>query len=569
VSRIDDALAKIDAGTASADALEGDLLDFKREGRSRSDTALDMADAAVCFANAGGGTIVLGVSDTATGPEAFLGTALDRMWLRRRIYEVTSPPLDVVIRERYHRGSRLLEIEVQEGLDVHSSRQKMPSRRFLDTCVAMTPAEVSRLHEDRRGGDWSASNSFRSIADVGRDAELVLRGLVARTSATAIAALADGGLRDLLAALGLVTGTETLNRAGELLLCTPVEPREVLVYQHRASAGGEADAGRRWTGPLLLGYTELIATLEARIGTTPVNLPSGQQMQIQDYPLTALREAITNAIMHGDHRERRPVYVEHSPELLQVLSPGPLVAGISPENILTHPPKPRFPALAEAMRSLGLAEKWGQGVDRMYREMIRSGRDAPTVEVRSGAEPETIVHFIGGPPNTRITKFVSSLPAAEQDDTDVLLLVSYLTNNRTVTAPKFARVIQRDEVSAQSLLSRVSNSETGFVEPTAGTLNRRSPTYRLRGAAVASLGPALAYQTRPQGERVRKVVDHVLEYESVNNATVQRLFDVDVHAASAILQDLVAKKLLVRTSEQTRGTAVRYGPGSSFPVKGR
>jgi ATP-dependent DNA helicase RecG len=567
VNRIDEALRRIASGDSAACDLEDDALDFKRAHNSRADTADDMADAAVCFANAGGGTIILGVADSGTGPEAFLGTDMDAALLRRRIYEVTSPHLDVVVRDRTHLGKHLLEITVQEGLDVYSTRQKMPTRRWMDSCVQMTAAEVSRLHEDRRGGDWSSTNSHRAISEIDPDAELVLRSLARRTKDSTLIDLASGpSLRDLLAAIGLLTPNETLNRAGELLLCEPSDRREMIVYQHRNSAGGEADHGRRWSGPLIVGYTELLTALEARIGTTPVNLPSGQQVQIEDYPTVAVREAVSNAIMHGDHRERRPVYVEHSPQVLQIVSPGPLVAGISPENILTHPPRPRFPALAEVMRSLGLAERWGQGVDRMFREMIRTGRDVPVVDVTSSAE--TSVRFLGSPPNTRVTKFISDLPTSDQDDTDVLLLVSYLTRHKTVTATKLSVVTQRDIDTAQSVLERVANAESGFIEPTKGTENRRQPTYRLRGSAVAMLGPALAYQARPaQAERDRKIIDHIREYEFVNNGTVQRMFDVDVHAASSILQGLVQRDLLVRTSEQSRGKAVKYGPGPSFPQK--
>lgn len=559
-----DALSQIIAGRSSANELEGDQLDFKRQKDSSQDTAHDMADAAICFANAGGGTIVLGIADKTKGTEAFLGSTLDPQYLRRRIYDVTAPHLDVSVHEEHFSGVRLLVIDVQEGLDVYTSRQKMPTKRVADSCEPMSTAEISRLHDERRGGDWSATNSFRAISEADEDAMSTLRSYARRFGASTLAAMTD---RDLMAALGLLTSSETLNRAGELLLCTPGDDREVLSYQHRQSAGGETDLGRRWRGPLLTAYSEVLSLLGARIGTTPVNLRSGQQVQIEDFPLAAVREAVTNAVMHGDHRDHRPIQIEHSPQALTVVSPGPLVAGVSPENILTHPPKPRFPALADALRALGLAEKWGQGVDRMFREMIRSGRMVPVVAVRSTQSPETSVEFTGGPPNTRIAKFVADLAERDQDDTDVLLLVSYLTTHRTITAQKLARVIQRTVEAGQSLLQRIANEEHGFIEPTAGTKSQKLPTYRLRGTAIADLGPAIAYHARSHTGRDRKVVEHVREYESINNAAIQRLFDVDVYAARDILRDLVDRQVLVRTSQQSRGPAVKYGAGAQFPSK--
>jgi ATP-dependent DNA helicase RecG len=91
----------------------------------------------------------------------------------------------------------------------------------------------------------------------------------------------------------------------------------------------------------------------------------------------------------------------------------------------------------------------------------------------------------------------------------------------------------------------------------------------LRGSVLAELGSAVAYHRAPSDERDRKIVEHVDEYGSINNRTVQNLFDIDVYRASAVLRDLVARDVLVRSSEQTRGNAVRYGAGPASPQPGR
>jgi ATP-dependent DNA helicase RecG len=48
---------------------------------------------------------------------------------------------------------------------------------------------------------------------------------------------------------------------------------------------------------------------------------------------------------------------------------------------------------------------------------------------------------------------------------------------------------------------------------------------------------------------------------------LQRLFDIDVYQGRDLLRDLVGREILVRVSEQTRGVAVKYGPGPKFPQK--
>ncbi len=561
-----EALQKIADG-ATAHSLETAQLEFKRPTDSRNDTANDIADAAVCFANAEGGVIVVGVADRVAGADALLGTQIEASWLRQRIYEVTSPPLDAAVRHLRFGEVDLLEVVVQEGLDVYQSRGKAPTRRFEASCLPMMTSGVSRLHDERRGSDWSAVDSRRPISDIDPGAELLLRSLVRSAPGGKNRDALSMSSTDLLSSLSLALENGNLTRAGEIMLCAPRGGEELLVYQYRESAGGEVRTGRRWTTPLLQAFVETMAVIEARIDTTPINLPSGQQVQIQDYPQLAIREAIANALMHGDHRERRPVYIEHSPELLSVRSPGPLVSGISPSNILTHPPKARFPALAEAMRACGLAEKWGQGVDRMYREMIRSGRAAPTVEVIEGKEPETSLRFVGGPPNARIAKFISTLPPAEQEDTDTLLVVATLATRRTINSDQLSSIVQRDSEAAQAVLSRLAKGTAELIEPTPRSVGRRHPDYRLRAAAVAALGPALSYQSRPQADSDRKVYAHLREYGSINNAAVQRMFDIDVYAARDLLRSLVGREVLVRISEQARGPAVKYGPGLKFPTR--
>lgn len=561
------ALETIWSGDGVADDVESDALEFKKQQDSAMDTMNDLADAAACFANGRGGTVIVGVRDRVKGPDAFPGTTLEPSRVRRKIFEVTEPSLDVSVEETNYNGVRLLVIDVREGLDVYVSRKRVPTLRFQDQCLPMTGAQISRLHDERRGNDWSSEPSTYSLADIAPRTLAVLSDLARTARSDTIQALSRSSSDDLIRALGLVGDGDVLNNAGALLLIGPDNEREVVNYQYRDTQGGEVRTGRRWTGPLLAAYLELVQAIEARTNTVPVNLTNGQQLLIEDYPQAAVREAIANAFMHGDHREHRPIYVEHSSDQLIVRSPGPLVTGVTPDNVLTHPPKPRFPILAEAMRSLGLAEKWGQGVDRMYREMIKNGRDVPLLTVTDGAEPETVVQLQGGSANTRVARFIASLPEQEQGDTDALITVFALLRKRTVSASSLAPQVQRDVNSTERVLRRLSEGDEATIEPTARTVRRAHPEYRLRSSAIASLGSALSYQVRSRSDSDRKVIAHIREYGHINNGTIQRLFDVDVYEGRNILRDLVGREILVRISEQRRGIAVKYGKGPKFPEK--
>jgi len=551
------------AGTA-AKKRESSTLDFKEAKAVLKEAWQDLAEAAVCFANGVGGTIVVGVVDARGGPTAFVGCDLDPEKLRQRIYQLTTPGLLVEVEELEFADKRLLAIRVPEGLEVYSTTRGYTYHRVSDECVPMRPTEVSRLADERRGIDWSAMSSGRQIEHIDPLALRHCRRLLATSVDSTRQALVRVSDTDLVRALRGLADDGTLTRAGELLLCSDATtaPPDAVVYQHRKTQAGEPDAILRLGTPLVLAFEEILQAIRSRQGITPVTLPDGQQLQIEDYPMGAIREAVANAFIHGDWRSRLPVSIEHSSEYLKVSSPGPLVAGITINNILTKGSRARFPALTGGFRLLGLAEEVGQGVDRMYREMIRSGRDTPVI---SEDKDQVTVLFRGQIPNTRIAKFLASLPAEEQDDTDTLLIVLVLCQKRTIDAAHLAPIIQRSEAEAQAVLRRLTGEPIQLLEPTRGTVNRTRPTYRLAADAITRLGSAVVYHGRTSDEIDRKVIEHLRDYGEINNRTLQRLFDVDVYAARDMLQDLVARNIITRTSEQTRGVAVRYGKGSSFP----
>lgn len=557
------ALSRVLAGT-TAHKLESSTLDFKEQGSNGlKDFMRDLAGDAVCFANASGGAIIIGVDDKQAGPSAFKGTDLDSEQVRRRIYELSNPHLLVEITERLFASVRLLVLFVQQSIEVHADTQGRARRRVATDCLAMSPDEVSLLREERRDFDWSSQPSERTLNDASATAlEAARRSLATLTDETRrkYARLGD---RDLLTALGVISEQGVLLRAGELLFCeTPLSP--VLQYHYRQTPGGEPRAIERIETPLVLAFEKVLGLVQARLNSTPISLPNGQQIDIADFPHLAIREAIANAIVHQDYRLRRPVFIDHSPEVFVVTSPGPLVSGVTPENILTHPPKPRNRTLARAARTLGFAEEAGRGVDRMYREMIRSGRDLPRIEA---SFEQVQVKLVGGAARTQIARFVAQLPEPERDDTDTLLILFRLCRSKAVTALDMAPMLQKSVDETEASLRRLTNDELAILEATRQTARNANPAYRLRGEVLKRLGSAVDYHRRTTDELDRKIITHVREYGKVNNRTLQNFFDVDVQRARDILSDMVERQLLVKISEQQRGPSVEYGPGPKFPGK--
>jgi ATP-dependent DNA helicase RecG len=216
-----------------------------------------------------------------------------------------------------------------------------------------------------------------------------------------------------------------------------------------------------------------------------------------------------------------------------------------------------------AARILGLAEEVGRGVDRMYREMISSGRDLPRIE---SFHDHVRVSLSGGRANTQVARFVAQLPEQERDDTDTMLVLFRLCSVRTVSAPEIAPLLQKNPAEAEAALRRLAGDAIAILEPTRQSARRSHPSYRLRGEVLKALGPAVPYQRRTVDEIDRKVIAHVVEYGKVTNRTVQNLLDVGINRARDVLADMVQRRILRKTSAHARGPGVEYGPGPRFPA---
>jgi ATP-dependent DNA helicase RecG len=559
-------LARV-AAPQPASFFESQVLEFKQAKANVRETLAMLADAAVCFANADGGTIVLGVNDRATArTEAFLGvdSAYSLDVVRRGIFDRTTPHLTTFAYETEEEGARLVIVEIPAGLLPIANAAGLATRRLGRECRPFTPDQQREVQMARGQLDWSAEPTGAGLDDLDPAEIKRLRSLLERAGSADLATLR---MNTLLESLRLLSSDGELTNAALLLLGTTEAlerhiPNHGYSYQYRPTAGTEATTRFRQTRPLLRAIEAVLDSVERRLELQPLNLAGGIQLQLVDYPLDALRELIVNALIHRSYESSGTVDVEHTPERLSVSSPGPLVAGVTPANILTVPSTPRHRLLADVVARTRVAERTGQGIDRAYREMLRVGKEPPLFE-DSGLG--TRVLLTGGIGNDAFVRFISELPAELARDVEVLLALSFLRRHSTVDAKRLADVIQRNPVEAQDVLERLAGDEIAILEPTRGTLRRRSPTYRLRSDALAALSRAVAYRRRTVDQTDAKVIEHVLEYGFVTNRTLQRMLDIGVYPARNLLVDLQTRGLIAKIGTARGGPGVRYGRGPNFP----
>lgn len=105
-SQLERVLIRVGAAQPAA-FFESQELEFKQPAKSIKDTLVLLADAAVCFANADGGTIVLGINDKATvRSQALVGVdpALSIDAIRKGIFDRTQPQITPFVFEHMTLG---------------------------------------------------------------------------------------------------------------------------------------------------------------------------------------------------------------------------------------------------------------------------------------------------------------------------------------------------------------------------------------------------------------------------------------------------------------------------------
>lgn len=97
-------------------------------------------------------------------------------------------------------------------------------------------------------------------------------------------------------------------------------------------------------------------------------------------PLTILREAIVNALVHCDYSQRgTPIRIAFFDDRIDIESPGMLLPGMTVEDMRSGVSRIRNPVIARVFRELHLIEQWGSGVRRIFTEAAEQGLPEPAI----------------------------------------------------------------------------------------------------------------------------------------------------------------------------------------------
>lgn len=341
------------------DLHEGEEVEFKRRW---TDQALEDLAA---FANTRGGALFIGVEDNGD----VVGVADPELEIQRIANTIASRlGLTPSVSRRDAGGREIIEVRVEPAREIIGLNGRYRTR-VGSTNRDLTPEELSRLILRRSGQSWDALPSPWGLDQVNHS---WLAGF-AKLARPRLPEIDPNEPERFLQNLGLLRDSKLTNAA--VLLFTerpqylfPGARLRIGLFKGTQILDTHEFEGTLWEqldGAMERFRRVLKVALEVKV--TAPTLEGLRHREVWEYPLDALREAVTNALIHRDYAAPGDIQVRLHEDAFDIWNPGGLPEGMRLEQLRTpgHPSVLRNPLIARAFYFAGMIEQWGTGTTRI------------------------------------------------------------------------------------------------------------------------------------------------------------------------------------------------------------
>jgi ATP-dependent DNA helicase RecG len=504
----------------------------------------ELVAAVVALANTEGGELLLGVDDngTITGLHA---NHINLAGLPALIANKTNPSISVKVESVELNGLPIARIIVSKSRQLVSSSDGLLQRRRLKLdgtpeAVPFYPHEFIQRQSSMGLTDPSALPlEGISVEELDPLQRHRIRNAIKKYGGDqSLLPLADD---ELDGALGLIVnsnGKRHPTLAGLLMLGT-----EALLRQHLPShevafqvlRGTDVLVNEFFRKPLLETFEEIELLFRARVEEEEIQVGLFR-VPIPNFDRRAFREAFVNALVHRDYSALGAVHVKLDDDGMTISSPGGFVEGVNLDNLLVADPRSRNPLLADIIKRVGLAERTGRGIDRIFEGMLRYGRTAPDYSMSS---PYTVsLRMTAADADLEFLRMI----LLREDQTgiampiDSLIILSRLRDERRLSTADLAKAVQKPESLVRSNLEKLV--EAGMVEAHGASRGR---SYTLSAKVYQRAGQKAAYVRQAGFDPIQQeqmVLSYIDKHGSIKRADVAELCRLTPDQAYKLLSKL-------------------------------
>ena len=359
---------------------ENERLEFKRSFQN------DAIQTIVAFANSEGGSVVVGVDNDGTP----FGTTFGRETLPKILNKITGAAEPTVVPE-----VQLVEIDGKPVCVITVSEYPLKPvstrgrcfRRVGNANNQMPPAEIAQMHMRSTGTSWDALPATgKTISDIDLDTVSEYMAASTRTGRRQFAANADPV--EVLRKLELVKDDSATWAAILLFGKRPQSPLiQATVHCGRFREKIHIMDDRLIEGSVLYQLNETMDFIQKHINVRfEITGEKAQRDTIWDYPLDALREAVTNAICHRDYASSSDIQIKVFDDSIRIWNPGVLAYDLSFEQLREgdYSSHPRNKLIAQIFYDLEIIERYGSGIGRIDDACEKAGIPPPKIENQGG-----------------------------------------------------------------------------------------------------------------------------------------------------------------------------------------
>jgi ATP-dependent DNA helicase RecG len=340
----------------------------------------EATESIAALANAKGGLILIGIDDHGTVKGVTLGKESLRDWANQ-IAQAT--PIHPQLTPLTYQGKTIVAMQVDES-QVKPVRGRY-FKRVGKSNRKMTDDDITRAILDKVGMSWDEVPEPRAtLADLDPAQMQRFRTLCNQKGRRRIPDSESDTL--ILEKLGLLRAGQVLRAA---LLMFGKEPQRfyptafVKIGRFRSPTNIIDD--REIYGTLVDQVDETLGYFRQHLQTSFAFEGEAAREVIWEYPLEALREAITNTVCHRDYLDTAHTQVRWYDDRVMFINSGGLLPPLRLEDLKReHKSNPRNRKIAEMFYYAGLIERWGSGIEKMLNECVAAGLPEPSFEEKQG-----------------------------------------------------------------------------------------------------------------------------------------------------------------------------------------
>lgn len=425
---------------------------------------VELAKDCVCFANAQGGVIYIGIEDKATLPPE-----------KQKIHDRNLP--DVIQKNIAHRTINVgiaVTINTADNeaeyiqIQVFRNTQTIASTtdgkyyiRVHDECKPVPPDEMARLAADKNAFVWEEQTTKgvpatqydeakrRTFINDVRNSQRV-SGFIKEKSDDEILDYYFIQKNGLLTNLGILWIGKRNDRAS--LLYSPAI--QVIRYDDRDEKVWKLLLDDYFANPkellerVLDDVPDWQESIEVSEGMFRKNIPF--------FPMEVVRELVVNALVHRTYTTRGDIFINIFPDRMEIHSPGRLPFGITPNNILSQSIR-RNEHLSKVFYDLGLMEKEGSGYDMIYAKLLGTGKPLPIVKENNDRVTVIVKKQFVSKEVVRLMDKASNEFSLRQKE---LISLGLLAQQQSYTALEISSILnQNEETGLKNWLGRLIDLE--------------------------------------------------------------------------------------------------------------